>query len=412
MQVYILDANYNLLGVIDEAESVLWHKKYNDIGESEIYIPCNETYLELLKKGNYLYRFDDDMVCKIEKREIETDVENGDYLIVPATDICNMLSGRIVRWQVVYSGTVTGFLRKVLTDNVIAPAHGQTYRKIPAQGQTSVEGFDFVIDTSNGVTFDETIEVSAFTEDLLQLIITTCKTYKYGFRLTYDINARRLVFRLYKGKNKALITSGEYVEFSPQYSNIISSHYSEDDSNYKNVVYVSYKATDETVHLLSYPDNEQSIRGEARREIFVDGTGVSRDITYEELKQMFPSVTKTAGTGADGKQIATYYNGGAVVATSEGTGDDEKITVSDSTYILLIRALAANTLEEHTDITEFGGNVDTIDTYEYKTDYNIGDIVKVINEHGIEAEARITEVMESDDNEDGYVIEPTFEYLN
>lgn len=406
MQVYILDADYNLLGVIDEAESVLWHKKYNDIGESEIYIPCNETYLDLLKKGNYLYRFDDDMVCKIEKREIETDVENGDFIIVPATDICKILSGRIVRWQVVYSGTVAGFIQKVLTDNVINPA--QSTRKIP--------GFTFVLDTSNGATFTERIETSTFTDDLLQLIITTCKTYNYGFRVSYDLNARSLVFRLYRGKNKAVMASGEYVEFSPQYSNILSSRYIEDASSYKNVAYVSYKAADESVHLLSVyrgmNEGQPEPTGEARREIFVDGTGTSRDISYEELVQMFPSVTKTSSTDADGKTVATYYSNGQVVATSEGTGDDEKIAVSDSTYHLLIRALGENALAENADKTEFSGNVDTIDTYEYKIDYDIGDIVKVINEHGIEAEARITEVMESDDNEDGHVIEPTFEYIN
>lgn len=406
MQVYILDANYNPLGVIDEAESVLWHKKYNDIGESEIYIPCNETYLELLKKGNYLFRYDDDMVCKIEKRQIETDVENGDYIIVPATDICKILSGRVVRWQIVYSGTVAGFIQKVLTDNVINPA--QSARKIP--------NFKFVVDTSNGAEFTEKIETSTFTDDLLQLIITTCKSHNYGFRLSYDVNARALVFRLYKGKNKALPTGEEYVEFSPQFANILSSNYVEDGSNYKNVVYVSYKAADESVNLLSVyqgmDDGQPEPTGEERREIFVNGTGTSRDISYEELLQLFPSVTKTTSTDAEGKAIATYYNGAQIVATSEGTGDDEKITVSDYTYLLLIRALGDNALAEHTDTTEFSGNVDTLDTYEYKTDYNIGDIVKVVNEHGIEAEARITEIMESDDNEDGYVVEPTFEFLN
>lgn len=406
MQVYILDAEYNRAGVIDEAESVLWVKKYNDIGESEIYIPCNAEYLDLLKRGHYLFRYDDDMVCKIMKRDIETDVENGDYLIVPATDLCTILSGRIVRWQVVYTGTVAGFVEKVLTDNVINPA--QPARQIPR--------FRFELDTSNGATFTEEIKVSTFAEDLLQLIITTCKTYNYGFRLTYDIDAGELVFRLYRGKNKALPTGAEYVEFSPQYANILSSHYSEDESNLKNVVYVSYKSADGSVHLLSvYRGMDEGLpepTGEARREIFVDGTGTSRDISYDELLQMFPSVAKTSSTDAEGKVTSTYSNGGDTVATSEGAGDEEKITVSDSTYLLLIRALGDNALADHVEKTEYDGTVDTIDTYEYKADYNLGDVVKVVNEHGISAEARITEIMESDDNEDGYDVEPTFEYLN
>jgi hypothetical protein len=60
----------------------------------------------------------------------------------------------------------------------------------------------------------------------------------------------------------------------------------------------------------------------------------------------------------------------------------------------------------------FEGDVDTVASYAYKVDYNLGDIVKVINEYGIEAEARITEIMESDDADNGFSVEPKFEYLN
>ncbi len=77
--------------------------------------------------------------------------------------------------------------------------------------------------------------------------------------------------------------------------------------------------------------------------------------------------------------------------------------------MLLLDNLALNKLAEHNKTQEFTGEVDTIDTYEYKTDYDLGDIVKVINEHGISSSARITEIMESDDDEDGHVIEPVFE---
>lgn len=409
MQVYIFNPNYEIIGVVDEAESVLWHKKYNDIGESEIYIPCSTEYLELLKKGNYIFRYDDDMFCKIEDIKIETNVEQGDYIIAPAKDNCTILSGRIVRWQIVYSGTVAGFIQKVLTDNVISPAQPQ--RAIP----------DFEIDTSNFSALNDTIEVSTFTEDLLQLIIKTCKTYNYGFRLSYNINTHKLVFRLYKGVNKTLRQNDEYVEFSPQFSNIISSSYEETESNYKNLAYVSYKDNAEQVHLLSVYNGTTEPTGENRRELYVDGTGTSRTITAEELKQMFPTVTKTTQTATNTETeettvTATYYitvdGENIAVATSTGEGEDESITVTDYTYLLLIKAIGYNALAEHTRTQTFVGEVDTLDTYEYKTDYNIGDIVKVINDYGIEAEAQITAVMESDDNDNGYQCEPTFEYIS
>lgn len=406
MQLYILDTSYEIMGVIDEAESVLWSKKYNDVGECEIYIPCNEAYLELLRKGHYVFRFDDDMFCKIEKIQIETDVEDGDYIIATAKDMCNILAGRVVRWQIVYSGTVAGFIEKVITDNVINPAQSQ--RRIP----------NFTIDKSNFSELTDAIEVSAFTEDLLQLLVATCKSYSLGFRVSLNIETHQLVLRLYKGKNKATVDAEQYIEFSPTFSNILSSDYTDDDSGYKNVVYVGYKGTDEQVYLLSLFRGTNEPQGEDRREMYVDGTGTSRDIKYEELVEMFPTVQKSSNT-VDGKILSDYsitVNGSAiVVATSEKEDKEdaeEKITVTDYTYLLLIRILGENALAENVKRQEFTGEVDTIDTWEYRTDYDIGDIVKVINEYGIEAEARIVEILESDDNEDGHTVEPTFEYLN
>lgn len=408
MQVYILNSQYETVGMIDEAESVLWNKKYNDAGYCEIYVPCSAEMFSLLARGNYVFRFDDDMFCKIETPEIETDVENGDYIISTANDIAKtILSGRIVRWNIVYSGTVLGFVEKLLNDNVINPA----------QEQRKIANFSlYQMTAEERAQFSETIEVSAFTDDLYALIQTTCKTYNYGFRVFYNMETKRLVFRLFKGRNKASADGVEYVEFSPTFSNILSSHYKEDESNYKNVAYVSYKAADESIYLLSVYDGMDDglpePTGEARREISVDGTGTSRDISYDELLQMFPSVTKDTVENEDGKFTSTYSSGGEIVATSEGLSDEEKITVSDSTYLLLIRALGNNALAEHKQTQEFEGAVDTIDTYQYKTDYDIGDIVKVKNEYGIEADARIVEIMESDDSEDGYSVEPVFEYLS
>ena len=391
MELYILDSAYEIIGTIDDGESVLWNKKYNDLGYCEIYTPCSAELISMLQKGYYIFRFDDDMFCKIETVEIKTDVEQGDYIIATASDISKLLAGRIVRWQFTYSGSVAGFIKKVLTDNVINPQ--QTQRAIA----------NFIIDDSNFNEFGDTIDISTNAEDVLQLILTTCKTYNYGFRVTYDISAGVLVFRLYRGKNRASAASDEYTEFSPAFSNILSSSYKEDESNYKNIVYVGYKTATDEFALLSLYRGDSEPTAEDRREIYVDGTSTSRSVTLEELKALFPNVTRAG---------STYYNYGIAVATVEGEGDQEKITITDYTYLMLIRIIGENALAEYTRSQVFTGAVDWIDTYEYKADYNIGDIVWVVNEYGIGAAAQITEIMESEDNENGYEIEPHFEYLN
>ncbi len=419
MQLYILNPQYETIGMIDEAESVLWNKKYNDAGYCEIYAPCSADLFELLSSGNYVYRYDDDMFCKIETPEIETGVENGDYIISTANDIAKtILSGRIVRWNIVYSGTVLGFIEKVLNDNVINPA----------QAQRKIANFAlYPMTAAERAAFTEKIEVTAFTDDLFALISTACKTHNIGFRLSYSMEKKTLLFRLYKGMNKASESGSEYVEFSPTFSNIISSHYKEDESNYKNVAYVSYKSEEnDTVYLLSvYEGSETGLpepTGENRKEIYVDGTGTSRDITLEELQLLFGEITQQRSTVTqDGKQkyYTVYSSKGNAVATSlqdipenPAEAAEEKITVTDSTYLLLIRNLGKNALAEHNKTQEFTGEVDTIDTYEYKKDYDLGDIVKVKNEYGIEADARVVEIMESDDSDDGHVVEPVFEYIS
>ena len=408
MELYILDNNYDPLGVIDEAESVLWLKKYNDAGECEIYAPCNEAYLALIKRGHYVYRYDDDMFCKITSFYIDTNVETGDYIIAKGVDISQILAGRIVRWNISYRGKLTGFIEKVLNENVINPA--EPTRRIP----------NFEIDKSNFSALSATVDRNAFTDDLLQLIIATCKAHNYGFRVSYNINTHKLVFRLYEGVNKATQQAEEYIEFSPDYANILSSSYSEDETNYKNVVYVSYIGYDEKTYLLSLHNGATEPQGEDRREVFIDGTGVSRDITLEELGQMFPDY-ETSSEVVEQETRTRYYiimnDIEVTIATSVTTGNEETgytetITVSDYTYLLLVRTLGETAFADWQRSQSFTGVVDTINTYEYKTDYDIGDIVKVINEYGIEAEARITGIMESDDTDNGYIAEPTYEYIN
>lgn len=389
MQVYILNEDFEQIAIIDQADSILWQKKYNDVGECEIYLPCDNEALSVLKDGFYVYRYDDDMLCQIKNIKLETDVEKGDYLIATAKDICTILSGRIVWDRIVYSGSVGGFLKKVLNDNVINSNQGK--RNIP---YLTLDEQSF-----NAITNEITKETQS--EDILQLIISTCKAYNVGFRVSLNLNTKKLVLRLYKGKNKATMQSDNYIEFSPTFANIISSSYEEDSSNYKNYAIVGAKDVDETLMYITVSLDGNEPSGENRKEIYVDATSQSRDVSVEELLLLYPNAT-LSGT--------TYSVTISGVPISVATVNDDKVTLTDTAFERLLNVIGINALIEHQKSHSFNGNVDAIDTYEYKTDYDLGDIVNVINEYGISANALITEVMESKDNENGYEIEPRFEF--
>lgn len=391
MEFYILNSDYEIIGVVDETESALSIKKFNDVGECLIRVPCHPYYIERLRSGNYIYRFDDDMICRIETPEINTDAEQGDYFTVTAYDFIKVLSGRIAWDNFTYSGTFGGFWEKILNENVINPRISA--RDIP----------NFILDVESLDSITDEITYSTNSEDILQLLIKTCKTYGIGFRLSLDINSRQLIFRLYRGKNKASTQGEEYIEFSPEYANIISSHFKEDESNHKTVAIVGAKETDESLMYITVYEGGTEPQGVDRKELYVDATSQSRDITSDELLSMFPTATLNGST-------YSITVSGMTIAVATTNGD--KLTVTDYAFEKMLEIIGLNALAERRKTQEFTGEVDTVDTYEYKTDYNLGDIVKVANEYGIEAEAQITEIWESEDSGSPYTVEPKFEYFS
>ena len=389
MKLYILNKDYEQIALIDEADSILWQKKFNDIGECEIYLPCNYENLEVLQVGNYVYRYDDDMFLQIKTLEIETDVEKGDYIIATATDMCTIFSNRIVLDGIFYSGEVGNFLQKVIYDNVIDCI----------DEQRNIANLTLDDESFNAITDWITKETQS--EDILQLIISTCKTYNIGFRVKYNPDTKKLVMGLKRGKNKATTQSEEYIEFSPTFSNILSSSYKEDSSNYKNFAYIGAKDVNEKLMFMTVWQGDTEPSGENRKEIYVDATSQSREISVEELLLIYPDARLSGNT------YSATIDG---ISTPVAKINEDKVILENIAFEKLLNIIGLNALIEHNRTQTFSGNVDTIDTYEYKKDFDLGDIVRVVNEYGISANAQIIEIFESEDNEKGYEIEPKFQF--
>lgn len=81
MDIYVLDENLSQIACIDNYKSLIWTKRYYQCGDFELYLPANKGLLEILQIDRYIIRDDDTSVMVIEKIEIETDLENGDYII-------------------------------------------------------------------------------------------------------------------------------------------------------------------------------------------------------------------------------------------------------------------------------------------------------------------------------------------
>lgn len=345
MELYVLDSNYTTVAVIDDYTSLIWAKRYSQFGDCELYVRACEDYIDVLRKGQYLLRNDDDMICRIESVEIETDVENGNYLIVVGKDCRSILGQRIVWFQTNFSGTVEDYVRRLITENIVSPE--TEYRQID----------NFVLGPKAGLT-DKIVQQVTY-DRLDEKIIEVCTAYNYGSRVVLNDN-NQFEFTLYKGVDRSYNQeTNDYVVFSDDFDNIISSRYKTDNSNFRNVMLVAGEG--EGINRKRYSWGTAS--GLDRYELFVD----ANDLSSETL---------------------------------------EGVTIE---YASALRARGLEALAEHGIVESFEGEVEPNYSYKYGIDYQLGDVVQVINTYGISSSVRITEVIETFD-EDGYSVIPTFAY--
>ena len=57
--IYVLDQNFNLQGVIDEYVSIIWRPSYSEIGDFEIYLGATPKAIDLLRENRYVVRSSD-----------------------------------------------------------------------------------------------------------------------------------------------------------------------------------------------------------------------------------------------------------------------------------------------------------------------------------------------------------------
>lgn len=346
MEIYIYNNDFEKIGLIDYCASIIWTRKYNDIGDFELYIPITEEALNLIKINRLVQRQDKpESLMIIRNIKLTTDAENGNYLTVSGPSIEKYIAQRIIWKQTNLSGTIADNITQLLNENLIDPE--ATARKI-----NDVE----IGDTSAAA--GQTMKKQFTGENLLEAISAILKEYKLGFNLLFDDD--KLKFNIYAGVDRSFDqTENPRVIFSPEFDNFITSEYTESTENYKNVVLVA---------------------GE--------GEGINRK-------------TQEVGTGTGAERIEEYIDARDVSSSTEGG------TITPAQYNDLLISRGQEKLAELKKDFSYTGQVEPTINYIFEKDYFLGDIIEIINEFGTGIAARITEIIESWD-ENGYTLVPTF----
>lgn len=344
MELYIMNQSFETIAVIDAYSSVIWTKRYFTCGDFELYLPVSLELLNTLAVGNFVYRLDDDTVMIIEKIQISTDVEKGNYLIVTGRSLESILAKRIVWTVSSFNANIVYIIQYLLNSNVINPSIAE--RKI--------DNFSF----SSLITSTETIQKQVTGDNLMDTIVNLCTTYGLGWRIKLENG--NFKFELYQGVDRSYNqTINPHVVFSPTVDNLINSNYELDSTNYANVALVA-------------GEGEGAAR---KRQTVGNASGLNRCEIYVEANDL-------------------------------STNTEQPLT--DAEYNSMLVERGTEKLAETIVTKKFEGDVETHNTYVYRRDWNIGDIVQIENEFGITATSRILEIIESED-ESGYSVIPTFE---
>lgn len=394
MDLYVLNRNLEIIGVLDNYTSLIWAKRYNAIGACDIQVRADANAVQMLQKGFYVLRSDDDMICRIEALELDTDVENGNFLIVGGYDCKKLLNQRIIWKQTNFTGTAEDFIRKIITENVMSPV-----------ADTGLEASFRKIDNfrlGQKKNYDDPVVIQSSYAYLDQKISSICETFGYGYKVSFQ--SGYFVFDLFKGTDRSYSqTENNYVVFSPEFENINTSKYLLDSSTYRSMALIAGEGEGNRRQKALYKLNDA--RGVDRYELFVDAKDLSASVDYSTLIESYPS-----GQIEVVSEDEVYYKvNGTRIAKLDKAVEPQNATLIGQPYIDLLEERGKEKLAEVATTTSFEGKVENNRSFKFGEDYFLGDIVTVENEYGIRANARITEVIETFD-ESGYSVQPKFDY--
>ena len=355
-----------LIGIIDDAKSIIWHDVYYGVGDFEVYAPCTPESVSLLIVGNYVTRYGDDNIGIIEKVNITYSAQDGRMIIASGRFAKSLLDRRIIYTLSGYSvsptilrGNVEDAARKLVTQNAINCTF-DSGRNIAELVLGTDAGISKTIVDDSGAAADKQVTH----DNLLEYTDSLLEEYGIGAKCVLN-DALKLAYTVYAGADRSADNSdgNEPVIFSQDFDNLISTTYSYDESLLKNTAIIGGEGEGEArFHAIV----KSSASGAARREVFVDASTSSR--TYKD------------------------ENG-------------EEQTLTDAEYNAQLETVGLQAISGLAITETFDGEVDLMSgSFRYRDNFSLGDIVTIQDlEIGLYINARILEVTEVEDDS-GYMI--------
>lgn len=365
IEIYKMAANENALtitleAICDSFSSLLWDIEYYTCGVFEVYIAANPRNIGIFQAGRIVGRDDDkEHFGLIESVQIETDAENGDYLIVSGRFLMCLLERRIIYPTLSFTSkkTYAEIVRTAITNNAINAEN----RSIPGLALGTVFGSCWEQKTKLQVSYD----------NLMRWIYTVCEKIggTVNIRLS-KINGEqyKMLLDFSEGADRSIMQDeNPHIIFSDGYTNLLSFTYSSDISVQRNFAYILGKGEGEMRKRTTYFENTEPSFLE-RYEVYVD----AKDMADEQQE-----------------------NG-------------ESKPISEDEYIELLKERGKENIVQPLTASESQIAVQSTQ-FRYNTDYFVGDYVTVEHQRFglIQPKIQLIGMIESFD-QNGRSLTPTF----
>lgn len=360
MDIFVRNENFQLVGLVDVMESIIWTDRYQGWGDFELYVNFSFDAVNLLRPRYYLNVSGSENTMLIESIEIKTTQDSGNKLLVKGRSLAALLERRVIFQTQTYTDSVlqTAILDILYKNGIDSP--GQPFRNFP--------DLHYITSTDPAVTGVDTLSAEYYGQEVYATIKYLCEQTGLGFKLLLDAS-NTLEFSLYAGKDRSYTQiENPFVVFSPTFDNLVASDYVYSERDYKNACLISGDITDFPRDTLDwYSDHDPYLPEHAyfnRREMFVDAGDLS---------------SKDPATG-----------------------------IPWANYDDMLHQRGKETVLANPIIQTFDGEANTTFGYKYGTDFFLGDIVQIEDMFGNQERARVTEMVICE-NASGLTTYPTFQ---
>lgn len=334
MELYIFDKELNFQGIIESFFSLRWIRRYSKCGEFELHCSLTSETLELLKKGNVVWKKDDLEAGYIEYRNLSQDSEGKETLVVKGKLLTGYLGRRIIWGTENLNTTAELAIRTLINNHAINPINAD--RKIDLLTLGEIKNYT------------QSISMQVSYKNLLEEIENIANASELGIRTLLDMQNKQMIFDIYEGLNRTAEQSENAPAiFSREFENVLEQEYTDSFNNYRNTVLVA---------------------GE--------GEGVEREFVAIEN-----------GQGLDRYEL--FIDARDLQSEIDGT------TIPIEEYREILKNRGISKLSEYKEIQTFESKINLNSNLTYKEDFDLGDVVTCASKKwGITIDTRITEIEE------------------